>query len=78
MQRMHCSDLLNRGDAAARERDVADLRRVALALCGRVGDPLGGRLRQFARTCHQDPAKSLEAWRALRGAIALRFTIAGT
>jgi hypothetical protein len=75
---IRCSDLLNRGDAAARECDVDDLRLVALALSGGVGDPLADRLRQLARTCHEDPATSFAAWHALRGVIALRVTLAGT
>jgi hypothetical protein len=78
MQPIQCSELLDRGDAAARDADVDDLRLVALALSGRVGDPLADRLRQLARTCHQDPEKSSAAWHVLRGAIAQRVRLAGT
>lgn len=75
--RLTCAALVERGDSALHDDDSSALARVARQLAKHMGDPLTGRLDQFARTCVQPGAHGSE-WNLLRRAICDRIAIAGT
>jgi hypothetical protein len=78
MSRISCSELLDRGDLALRERDSSTLARITRLLASRMGDPLADRLHHLARACDCKDLDPAREWLALRDAIVERMTIAGT
>jgi len=73
-----CSDLLDRGDRAARAGDLQELATVAAALSSRVGDPLTDRLNELTRSCRRGGTRPLRMWPDMRTAIIDRLETAGT
>jgi len=76
--RPSCSELLARGDLAAKARDFAALAVVARLLSTQVGDPLGDALLDLSRACYARHGRPTASWHRLRRIVAHRLVAAGT